>query len=72
MKKTYRLEELDCANCAEKMESGIKKLDGVIDANVSFFAQKLIIETEEDRHESIMDEVKKVIKKLEPGCKVIM
>ena len=72
MKKTYKLEELDCANCAAKMESGIKKIDGVMDASVNFFAQKLIIETEEDGHEGIMDEVKKIIRKIEPGCRVII
>ena len=46
MKKTFRLEELDCANCAAKMENGIKKLDGVQDAAVSFMTQRLTIEAD--------------------------
>ena len=48
MKKTYNLEDLECANCAAKMEEGINKLPGVTSATVSFITQKLILETETD------------------------
>jgi len=71
MKKKYNLEDLDCANCAAKMEAGIKKIDGVKDATVSFMAQKLTIEADDDRFESIMDEVVKVCKKVEPDCVIL-
>ena len=47
MKKIYKLEELDCANCAAKMEAAINKIEGVEKASVSFMTQKLIIEAEE-------------------------
>ena len=71
MKRVYRLEELDCANCAAKMEEGINKIDGVVKATVSFMAQKLTIEANEDRYEEIMTDVVKVIKKIEPDCRII-
>ncbi|MGN1002148.1 MAG: cation transporter [Oscillospiraceae bacterium] len=68
MKKTYRLEDLDCANCAAKMERNIKKIPGVTDASVSFLTQKMTIETDGDSQEEIMKEVVKVCRKVEPDC----
>lgn len=72
MKKRYNLEDLDCANCAAKMETAIKKIEGVKDATVSFMAQKLTIEAEEDDFDKILNEVVKTIKKIEPDCEVVM
>ena len=66
MKKTFKLIDLDCANCAAKMENNIRKIDGVADATVSFMAQKMTVEADDDRFESIMDEVVKVCRKVEP------
>ena len=71
MKKTFKLVDLDCANCAAKMEAAIKKLDGVHDATVSFMAQKMTVEADDDRFESIMDEVVKVCRKVEPDCEIV-
>ena len=71
MKKTFKLIDLDCANCAAKMENNIKKIDGVADAIVSFMAQKMTVEADDDRFESIMDEVVKVCRKVEPDCKIV-
>ena len=71
MKKTYKMEDLDCANCAAKMEAAIRKIDGVADATVSFMAQKMTVEADDDRFESIMDEVVKVCRKVEPDCEII-
>lgn len=68
MKKVYKLVDLDCANCAAKMERNILKIEGVISANVSFMSQKLTIEADDARFEEIMDEVEKVCKKVEPDC----
>ena len=48
MKKKFKLQDLDCANCAAKMEEAIKKIDGVTDASVSFMTQKLVLEAEPD------------------------
>ena len=58
MKKKYRV-EVDCANCAAKMEEAIKKIDGVSDASVSFLTQKLTIDLDESRADEIMEEAVK-------------
>ena len=68
MKKRFKLTDLDCANCAAKMEAGIKKIDGVKDAAVSFMAQKLTIEADDNRFDAIMREVVEVCRKVEPEC----
>ena len=72
MKKTFKLEELDCANCAAKMETAIGKIDGVIEAKVSFMTQKLSIEAEEKDFETILKAAQKAIKKIEPDCRLII
>ena len=55
MKKTFKLIDLDCANCAAKMEAAIKKLDGVNDASVNFMTQKMTVDADDARFEAIMD-----------------
>ncbi len=72
MKKKFKLEDLDCANCAAKMEEAIKKIDGVNDATVSFLAQKMTIDAVDERFDAIMEEVKAVCAKVEPDCKILM
>ncbi|MBQ2238331.1 MAG: cation transporter [Lachnospiraceae bacterium] len=72
MKKKFKLQDLDCANCAAKMEEGIKKINGVKDASVSFMTQKMTIEAEEEDFDRIMQEVVKVCAKVEPDCKVLL
>lgn len=71
MKKAFRLEDLDCANCAAKMERSVAKIDGVQSVNVSFIAQKMTVEADDDRFEEIMDKVVKTCKKVEPDCKIV-
>ena len=68
MKKRYKLENLCCANCAAKMEDGIRKLPGVKDATIAFMTQKLTIDADDERFDEIMQEVIKVAKKVEPDC----
>lgn len=72
MKKKFKLQDLDCANCAAKMEEAIKKIDGVADANVSFMTQKMTIEADDSRFDEIMKEVAAVCKKVEPDCIIQM
>lgn len=72
MKKTYDLIDLDCANCARKMEEAIKKLDGVSDATVSFLTQKMTIDAADDRFDAIMKDVVKCIRRVEPDCEVVL
>ena len=68
MKKRFNLTDLDCANCAAKMETAIKKIDGVHDATVSFMTQKLTLDADDTRFDEILNEVVKVCKKVEPDC----
>ena len=72
MKKTYKLENLDCANCAAKMEAAISKLAGVKKATVSFMTQKLTLETDADDQAVLMEEVVRVCKKVEPDCEIVL
>ncbi|WP_066712614.1 heavy-metal-associated domain-containing protein [Clostridium sp. Marseille-P299] len=66
MKKILKLEGLDCANCAAKMEDGIKKIAGVEEATVSFMTQKVTLLANDENMESIIEQAIKVIKKVEP------
>lgn len=72
MKKKYKLVDLDCANCAAKMEAAINKIDGVKEATVSFMTQRLVIEADDARFDEIMQEVVKTCKKVEPECEIVM
>ena len=72
MKKKFKLQDLDCANCAAKIEEAIKRIEGVADANVSFMTQKMTIEAEESRFDEIMKEVVAVCRKVEPDCIIQM
>ena len=72
MKKTFKLEDLDCANCAAKMEAAIRKLDGVKNATVSYMTQKLSLEAEDERFDEVLQAAVKCIAKVEPDCRVIL
>lgn len=71
MKKIFRLKNLGCAHCAAKMEDKISKLDGVNSCNISFMTQKLTIDALDDKFDSILEEAKLIIKKIERNCEVI-
>ena len=70
MRKTFELEDLDCANCAAKMTEGIRKIEGVSYADVNFLSQKLTIEAEDSEFDAIMKKAAKVCKKIEPDCRI--
>ena len=72
MKKKFKLKDLDCANCAAKMEEAIKKIEGVSDATVSFMTQKMTIEADDSRFDEIMKEVVSVCRKVEPDCVILL
>lgn len=71
MRKSYKLQDLDCANCGAKMEERIKKIDGVKDARVNFMLQKLTIDAEESCIEAILDEAQRVVRSVEPDCSIV-
>ena len=66
MRKTFELEDLDCANCAAKMTEGIRKIEGVSYADVNFLSQKLTIEAEDSEFDAIMKRRRRSAKKLSP------
>ena len=72
MKKTFRLRDLDCANCAAKMENAINKLDGVQSATVSFMTQRLTLEADDARFDEVLKEAVRVCRKGEPDCTVLV
>lgn len=72
MKKVFQLEDLDCANCAAKMQDAILKIDGVTDAEVNFLLQKMTITADDASFNKIMKQVAKTCHKIEPDCEIIM
>ena len=72
MKKKFKMEELDCANCAAKMEEGIRKIEGVNEVSISFLAQKLIIDADDNRFDEIMKEAQAVCSKVDANCKILL
>ena len=72
MKKTFAIEDLDCAHCAAKMEEGIRKLEGVISVSVNFLTQKLTLEADDAVFEKLLKQAVKICRKIEPDCRVIV
>ena len=73
MKKVYKLEDLDCANCAAKMENAIKELPEVEDASVSFMYQKMTVNFAEGADEAaVMKKIVKLCRKVEPDCRILL
>lgn len=72
MKKRFKLQDLDCANCAAKMEAAIRKIDGVQNAEVNFLAQKMTLEADDAVFDEVLQKAVKAIKKVEPDCTVIL
>ena len=68
MKKIIRLQDLDCANCAAKMERGIEKIKGVNSVSVDFMTQKIVLDCDDNAVDEIIAEMKKVCHKIEPDC----
>lgn len=71
MKKSYKLEELGCPSCADKMERAICKIPGVEDANINFMTSKIKIQADEDKFDEILNLAQKEISKIERNCKIV-
>ena len=71
MKRAYKLQDLDCANCASKMECDIAKLDGVNSANISFMTSKLVLDADPEAMDSVLDEAQAICTKYEPDCVIV-
>lgn len=72
MKKQIKLVNLDCANCAAKMENAIRNIKGVTTVSVSFMTQKLTLEADEVEFNRILSEVARICKKIEPDCSLAL
>ena len=72
MRKTFKMQDLECAHCAAKMEDAIRKLPGVTNAAVSFLTQKLTLEAEDASFDALAQECAKICKKIEPDCVVVL
>ncbi len=70
MKKVFKIEGLDCAHCAASIENGVKKIEGVHSAKVSFLTQRMVIETDEADAERVVKEAIEICKDVEPDCEV--
>jgi len=71
MKRTYKLEDLCCANCAAKMETAINKLDSVDEAVINFMSQRLTLVADETCFDEVLDSAEKIIRKIEPDCRIV-
>lgn len=71
MRKSYKLDEIDCANCARELEEGLAKLDGVKDVKVNFMTQKLTLEADDADFAAVLDRVVKYTADAEPDCEII-
>ena len=70
MKSKFKIEGLDCANCAAELERIIKKVEGINSVNINFMTEKMDIEYDETKKDEIIQKVKKIIKKEEPDVKI--
>lgn len=71
MKKVFKMQDLDCAHCAAKMETAVNKIDGVNKATISFMTQKLTLDAQDERFDEILEEAIRACKKIEPDCTIL-
>lgn len=71
MRKSFKLQDLDCANCAAKMEDAINRIEGVEKATISFMTQKLVLIADESRIDDIIEEAQRICSKIEPDCIIL-
>ncbi len=72
MKKTFKIKDLDCPNCAAKLERAVSKVDGVSSASVNFMLQKLTVEASDGEFDEVMLRVIKAAKKSNPDCSIVI
>lgn len=72
MRKAFKLDEIDCAVCAGKLENAINKLDGVQSAKVNFLTQKLTLEAADEDFDTVLEAVIKLAADIEPDCEILV
>lgn len=71
MKRAFKLNGLDCANCAAKMEAAVAKLPGVTSVNINFMTTKMVLETEDGQMDSVLEYTVEAIQKIEPDVELV-
>ncbi len=72
MKKTWQIEDLDCAHCAMKMQDAIAAIPGVLSTSVNYLSARLTIEAAEEEMDRIIKEAVKICRKIEPDCRILL
>ena len=72
MKKTFKMNELDCANCAAKMEEQIRKLDGVNSVNISFMTQRITIDANDSNFDEIVSKANAICKRIHRHTEIVL
>ncbi len=72
MKKIFKLQDLECAHCAAKMELAISKIEGVNSVSINFLMQKMTLDAKDELFDDVLKKAMKAIKKVEPDCRVIL
>ncbi len=71
MKKSFKLDEIDCANCARELEEELSQLDGVAAVSVNFMTQKLTLEAADDEFDEVLERIVEFTAEAEPDCEII-
>lgn len=71
MKKAFKLDEIDCANCARELQEGLAKLEGVTTVSVNFMTQKLTLEADDAEFDDVLDRVVDFTADAEPDCEIL-
>ena len=71
MRKSFRLDEIDCANCARKLQDALARVEGVTSVSVNFMTQKMTLEAADDQFDAVLDRVIRLASRIEPDCEII-
>ncbi|WP_455137687.1 cation transporter [Thermophilibacter sp.] len=71
MRKSFKLDEIDCATCAQKLQDAIERVEGVERASVNFITQKLTLEADDSRFDDVLSRVVRLTADIEPDCEII-
>lgn len=72
MKKVFKLKDLDCANCAAKIENNLAKIPGINNVTVNFMTQKIVCDINAEDYNKVVTEMKKVVKKVDSDCELLV
>lgn len=72
MKKKFKMQDVDCANCAAEMERNIAKIDGVNEVSISFMAQKMTIDVEDGKLDAVLEEAQKCVSRVDAAAKILV